>query len=233
MTGEVVLETLWPTRCAVCDLPGFSVLCDDCERSLPVVDACKACPRCGAPHGMIQCTECNDVTLRSLKLEALPMDSMAHALIASEDVKAIIKLYKDADERRLLDFISSRIADVISPDLKKRNYVITFIPDTAKAKRRRGFDHAEEIAEAVGMRSGLECRSLFKIPTSIDQRALDKQDRLANMRNALSIREDASIPESALIIDDVCTTGATIYSAALALKAAGVRQVSAATFAKV
>ena len=35
---DAAVETLWPTRCAVCDAPG-QVLCDQCARALPVIRA--------------------------------------------------------------------------------------------------------------------------------------------------------------------------------------------------
>ena len=48
--AEALAETVWPTRCAICDAPG-QVLCDSCCASLPYVDWWRACPRCGAPFG--------------------------------------------------------------------------------------------------------------------------------------------------------------------------------------
>lgn len=232
-TGEVVLETIWPTRCAICDTPGENVLCEGCKGSLLLNDSFKACPKCGAPFGRTQCTECNDTSLNAVDMKCLPLDTMAHAMLANDDATRIIKIYKDSDERRLLDYIASRIAAMISPDRKREHSVVTYIPDTAKAKRRRGFDHAEEIARSVADRAGLACATFFETPRSIDQRQLDKRARLANMKDALHVKEDMGMPKSVLIVDDICTTGATIYSAALALRDAGAQKVHAVTFAKV
>ena len=62
LTSEALLETLWPTRCAVCDTPG-EVLCAPCSLNLSHIDWWRACPRCGAPFGRVQCSECNPVML--------------------------------------------------------------------------------------------------------------------------------------------------------------------------
>ena len=42
--ADMVTETLYPTRCAVCDKPG-AVLCGSCAAALPYIDALTACPR--------------------------------------------------------------------------------------------------------------------------------------------------------------------------------------------
>ena len=60
--AQAVAETLWPTRCAICDEPG-ELLCERCKSELPFIDLWRACPICGAPWGHTQCTECNPVML--------------------------------------------------------------------------------------------------------------------------------------------------------------------------
>ena len=35
--AEALAETVWPTRCAICDTPGH-VLCDSCRAALAYVD---------------------------------------------------------------------------------------------------------------------------------------------------------------------------------------------------
>ena len=52
-------ETIWPTRCIGCDLPG-TLLCPDCTAQLPRINLAAACPRCGAPCGWLTCTECTN-----------------------------------------------------------------------------------------------------------------------------------------------------------------------------
>lgn len=65
-----------------------------------------------------------------------------------------------------------------------------------------------------------------------DQRDLTAQERFENKRNAFFARK-INLPSSVLIVDDVFTTGATLYAAAEALKAADVSWVGALTFCRV
>lgn len=230
---DVALETLWPTRCAVCDLPGEDVLCPDCAQALIPVDACLACPRCGAPYGIVQCTECNEVMLNAAGMDDFPIDAMAHALVLDDAARRIVSAYKDGDERRLRTVIASRMADYVSPLERARGFVVAFVPDTAEALRRRGFDHSREIAEELARLAGLECVDVFERPKSTDQRELGRRQRIDNMRNAMRVKEGANVPRNVLVVDDVCTTGATIYAACTALREAGAECIHALTFAQV
>lgn len=231
--AEVALELLWPTRCAVCDLPGDDVLCAECEGSLVPVDACLACPRCGAPYGIVQCTECNEVMLGSAGMDGLPVDSMAHALLLDDAARRIVSAYKDGDERRLVRKIAEWTSRYVSPSEVRDGYVVAYVPDSKEAFRRRGFDHSREIAEKLAGLVGLRCLDLFERPSSADQRELGRRQRIDNMRGRLHLKEGAAVPRRVLVVDDVCTTGATIYAACSALREAGAESVHALTFAQV
>ena len=71
--AEAAAETLWPTRCAICDRPG-NVLCARCARLLPYVDWWRACRRCGSPFGYVQCDACSSVTLARIGRKRLPYE---------------------------------------------------------------------------------------------------------------------------------------------------------------
>lgn len=229
----MALETLWPTRCAVCDLPGEHVLCERCESALVPVDSCRACPRCGAPYGRVQCTECNDVMLAAAGMEGFPIDAMAHALVLDEAARRIVGIYKDSDERRLSTVIAERMARLVSPQERREGYAVAYIPDSREAFRRRGFDHAREIACEVAALCGLECVDAFERPRSADQRKLGRRDRIQNMQGRLRVREGLRVPDKVIVADDVCTTGATMYAACSALRDAGAASIHAITFAQV
>lgn len=230
---DVALEIVWPTRCAVCDMPGERVLCEACERKLEIIDLGRACERCGTPFGRVQCTECNDVMLAAAGMSGIPFDRMSHAVILDDAARRIVAVYKDADERRLVDDIARIMRGFIDPALARRGFVMTYIPDTAAAMRRRGFDHSQEIAATLAAMASMGCENLFERPQSIDQRKLGRSERIENMRSSMRVRSGIDIPERVLLVDDVCTTGATVYSACDALRGAGVREIHVLTFAQV
>jgi predicted amidophosphoribosyltransferase len=219
--AEGLLELLAPTRCAGCDLPG-SLLCDECDELLPRVARESACPRCGAPFGALVCTECWSSTW---SFEA----AIAVGSLEPPLSRAIV-LHKDASERRLAPLLGGLLADVVGREWPEWSQAVSFVPATAKAVRRRGFDHAEAIAEAAA--TGLEAplvRALARA-AALDQRALGRAERAANA--AGSFAAVAPVSGHVLVVDDVMTTGATLEAAAAVLLEAGAESVRCAVLAR-
>ena len=232
LVGDVMAETLWPTRCAVCDMPG-QLLCEACARRLTAIDACLACPTCGAPFGRIQCTECNTLMLRTLGHDRIPFDTMSFALVADHGAQRIVKAYKDQGERRLVTQIAQRCVPLIGPDRCREGCAITFVPDSLDAQRRRGFDHGRELACRIADEAGLDCLGLLMPPQSVDQRELGRRQRSENMAHALHVAPGAPVPTHLIVFDDICTTGSTLFAAADALAAAGALHLHALAFGRV
>lgn len=243
---DILAETIWPTRCAVCDIPG-EVLCERCASKLVLVDACKACPKCGAPYGIVQCSECNDVIIGLIGRQTFPLDGFASPFILDEGARRIVTAYKDKDEHRLCSIIAEYMTRYINPDWivhpaskdADAQTFITFIPSTKAAFRRRGFDHAENIAREIADKANVDCLSIFERPKSRDQRQLGRAARSKNTEGQFQIRSEfrshveTFMPKRIILVDDICTTGATMYAAADTLKAFGAEKVYGLTFGKV
>lgn len=229
---EAIAETLWPTRCAVCDVPG-EVLCEDCRRSLPYVDWWRACPRCGAPLGRVQCSECNRVMLARFERTEPPFASCASAVVLDGAAGRIVRMYKDHGERRLAGELARAMARIAHPSWIGEAPTLVAVPATGKALRRRGFDHMDEVARELSAILGIAVARPFAPPRSLDQRRLGGRDRIGNMKGRFSVLPGADAPERVLLIDDVYTTGATLFDATDALLAAGTRQVRCLTYARV
>lgn len=230
--GEALAETLWPTRCAVCDAPG-EALCPACLRNLSYLDWWRACPRCGAPFGRVQCSECNPVAMAALDRTEPPFDACASAVVYDDAAARIVRTWKDAGERRIVESMADLMAPVTAPSWRAERPAIVPVPATAAAVRRRGFDHGADLARALAERLGLEEAPLLARPRSADQRSLARRGRIRNMEGRFKPLPGASAPASVLIADDVFTTGATLFAASDAVRAAGARHVRCITFARV
>lgn len=232
--AETIAETVWPTRCAVCDIPG-EVLCDACRLALPYVDWWRACPRCGAPFGQVQCSECNTVMLAAQGRDRPPYDGCASAVVYDDAVARIVRTWKDAGERRLAATMADRMVLFVPPVWLADNPVVVPIPATATALRRRGFDHGAELAGEVAVRLGLKTASLFARPCARDQRSLARHGRISNVEGRFALLPGTAVPTSVLVVDDVCTTGSTLFAATDALRAHadGEATVRCLTFARV
>lgn len=229
-----VAEVIWATRCIICDKPG-RVLCDDCRLQLPYIDPLLACPRCGSPHGSLQCVDCNTFSLGEVGRNSVPFDRCISVIEHRGLARNIVTGYKDAGERRLSTDIARMIADVIPRSWVDANTVLSFVPADRLARRRRGFDHMALVAEELAKQTGLPCTQLLQKTPVADQRGLTRRERFANMGGSIraSGHASASAGRRVLLVDDVFTTGATLFAACDALHVAGIRQVLCVTFARV
>lgn len=111
--------------------------------------------------------------------------------------------------------------------------LVTFIPVSRRRKFARGYDQAELLARATAACLHLPCEGVLqKKHTRKQSKAKDAAARRANITGAFSLRRDADVRgKHILLIDDICTTGATLSEAALVLRAAGAKAVSCAVLA--
>ena len=143
----------------------------------------------------------------------------------------IVRVYKDQGEQRLAADMAPMMARVVPPDWTFD--AVTFVPATRAAFRRRGFDHAELLAERVAGELRVGLVHALERPIARDQRKLTGAERVANLAGSFRARSHDVFGASLLLVDDVYTTGATLCSATDALMAAGATEVRCLTFARV
>ena len=229
----IVGELLSPTRCASCERPG-ELVCGECLGKMTRIDPAHACPLCGAPFGELVCTECRG--------EATAVDRCLAAAVFEGPPARIVRAYKDGGERRLAVEIArlmvgaARDAERSAPGryagLLSDADALVFVPVTAEAYRRRGFDHMEAVAREASRACGAPVVDALLKHGSADQREFSREERLASSRDVYEVVEDVR-GARLLLLDDVITTGATVGAAAAALKRAGARRVDVLALARV
>lgn len=199
-----LLASLVPPLCAACGRAcrPDAVLCSRCARRLAALEPLRG----GSPHG----------------LDAV-WSSAAHEGVA-RDLVAALKF------RRLLpvaDLIADRI-QWLAPATHLTGAIVP-VPTARLRTALRGFDPAAEIAGALAERT--------KLPLSacLTRRGGSRQvgrRRAARIGHPPFVRAKSTVPRSALLVDDVLTTGATLASCARALRQAGAVRVAAITFTR-
>lgn len=232
--AEGAQELLWPTRCLGCDLGG-ELLCPDCRVSLPWVAQAWACPNCGAPHGFMTCTECDEAWETRACVSSLPFGGVASRLVTG---------LKDAHELRLapvlaalmlcsLDEAASWPAEDGRPRFDRADLdAVCFVPATPQAYLRRGFDHMELVSRSLAAQLGLPLADVLSRSSSSDQRGLGREARASNLAGSIDVLERVD-GLSFLLADDVITTGASVRECARALLGRGARSVTACSVARV
>jgi predicted amidophosphoribosyltransferase len=106
--------------------------------------------------------------------------------------------------------------------------VVAGSPTPPARRRARGFDQAQLLAAAVARCLRLPCRPLLRRALGPPQTGRTLPER----RTGPAFAARAPSPTRVLIVDDVVTSGATLASAARALRQAGAREVHAVVAAR-
>ncbi len=112
------------------------------------------------------------------------------------------------------------------------------IPLTAHRLQKRGYNQSEILANNLGKRFGFTVVNLLKRSKETKpQYGLKREERMENMRGAFGIADSKwfmyhGTKRTALLVDDVVTTGSTLKEAANVLKRNGFEKVYGVVFAQ-
>ncbi len=231
---ESLAEALFPTRCVACDQPG-ELLCEECREALPWIEQRLACPSCGAPYGFLTCTECDGGWAPRATVAALGFHGAPARMVTC---------LKDAHELRLAPVVAAAVACALEeasawpardgdPRFSRSDTdALCFVPATAEAYFRRGFDHMELVARALSRELGLPLADVLQRASARDQRDLGREERAENLSGTMRAVDDLS-GARLLLVDDVATTGSSLAEGARALLARGASSVTACVLARV
>lgn len=123
-------------------------------------------------------------------------------------------------------------------NLNPQDFIIVPVPLYGTRHRKRGFNQAELLAEIVGKHFNrpVLTKVLKRIKETKPQIEIsDYKIRSENIKGVFSVAEkqkELVKGKQIILVDDVCTSGATIKEAARTLKRAGARKIIALVVAK-
>ena len=153
-------------------------------------------------------------------------------------VKKIIKnlKYKNAKicAQPLGNLMSRKISGNFSALLSNNNFALSPVPLHPSRLKQRGFNQSQAIAEVLSSNLSLGISNvLTRLRPTRDQTKLDKVSRQTNIEDAFALSPDVNVKDlNFIIVDDVCTTGATLKECAKVLKRNGANMVWGAVAAK-
>lgn len=222
---DSALELLFPVRCAGCGTTGVQ-LCEQCVASFlsPVRPACAICG--GALYSGRLCRQC--------LAEPPQFRSVVSAFRFEGRLRNAIHAFKYQRRAGLAAPLAEAIQKSIQPPSVEA-LVLCAVPLHADREVERGYNQSALLAGYLSEHWNLPvlpARALVRIRATESQIHRDARLRWANMRGAFSADKQTVQGRPVLLIDDVCTTGATLHGCAEALMAAGAVSVDAITLAR-
>ena len=205
-----LLGVFFPRKCPFCGkLTGKTLLCETCGAALPRCEEVRQ----GADFG--RCTA---------------------PLYYEGQVRDAILAFKFKAKLGGLDAFGRLMAQTAAERYSGEFDAITWVPVSKKRLKKRGFDQARYLTASMCVDWHVApLETLRKMTDNPPQSGLE--DAAARRANVLGVYKAVSPEQFAgkrlLLVDDVCTTGATLGECARVLKAAGAAEVLCLTLAMV
>lgn len=216
MLGSIT-NALIPHHCCSCGAIG-AVLCEYCKYDI-ISESFGRCIVCLGPAAPVShlCGSCNEPYTRAWCVGE-----------RGEALKIAINLYKYKSARAaaapLIDLLDHTV-----PYLPPATRVVA-VPTITSHVRVRGYDHMKLIVKQFARRRGLHVEQALRRVGTVRQQGASRQQRLTQAKSAFQCDPVAPVPH--LLVDDVCTTGATLHYAAKALRDAGASEVYVAVLSR-
>jgi predicted amidophosphoribosyltransferase len=189
---------------------------------------CALCAReCGSREHLCERCECSLSGLAPCSTPAPGLEAVWSAAPYEGIARDLVMALKFGARLRLATQAGVAIAERAPADLLQG--AIVPVPPAPARLRRRGFDPAAEIAVALAVATGLPLEACLQRSQGPRQVGRPRAERLASPPR---VRLAGRPPPSAVLVDDVLTTGATVGACAWALRSGGCRRVVGLTFAR-
>jgi predicted amidophosphoribosyltransferase len=202
-------ELLFPERCISCGALGLSI-CSECRRKWNLHRYNTFVGKTRDDH--IQVT--SSVIYSSIAQKILLSAKESH-------IKRADQLVSEAIRHSTTNILKTDWIDVLVP-----------IPSRPRAVRERGRQFIYEITEPISMEFNIPISPILRHSRAVrDQSGLHHNERWNNLKGAFVVDAKQIPGQKALLVDDLVTTGATLYEAARALRYAGIEVIGAVTAA--
>jgi ComF family protein len=216
-----------PGQCAVCRAWPAQPVCEACVNRFAQPEA--RCRRCAiaVPAGVAQCGRC--------LAAPPPLDACYAAVSYQYPWSALIGQYKFNGQAGWARAFATlmRSTPWVEPALEQADLVLP-MPLSAQRLAERGFNQALLLARALAPAKA-DSDLLLRVKHTPAQTSLDRDARAANVKGAFAVqplRAGQLRGKRVVLVDDVMTSGASLFGAAATLRQAGAASVAAVVLAR-
>ncbi len=233
VTGLVSL--IWPPHCLICQAPLGSetdqMTCVTCLASMPK-NPQPWCPTCGLSllgwgKETTHCVACLQ--------KPSPLTWARAATLYQGTAKASVGKLKFHHQVNLADPMARAMAEVAQTPPTFNADLLIPVPLHTTRERQRGFNQSALLADALSpqLKIPVAKEILIRSVATEAQTKLNATGRRQNVLNAFKVSNPVAIQNKhLLLIDDVMTTGSTLFGCAEVLALAGAKTIGALAFAR-
>ncbi len=205
---RALLDLLFPPRCVICRSAG-EWLCAACRAEINKVQP-PICSRCGRPLNGEPCPYCQILPLQ--------IDGMRAVAFFEGVMREAIHRFKYHRQTELAATFGEMLNDYLAANALPFDAIIP-VPLHRDRECARGYNQSLLLARELAARHPLDLWEdvLMRVRPTRAQVELDAIERRENVRDAFAAI-DRVADTRVLLIDDVCTTGATMEACGIALK---------------
>ncbi|MFN8527264.1 MAG: ComF family protein [Anaerolineae bacterium] len=202
---STTLDLLYPPRCAGCGQVD-TVLCPNCRAVLDAISSPLVLPALSPLRGL--------------------MATGTHAGL----LRRVVKSFKFTSDRSTAHALAAPLAERLLWALQHSRWTVDLIvplPLHKDRQRDRGYNQSQILALALAQRTGISAsdRAVIRWRPTRSQVGLSRAERRKNVQDAFRADPTLVSGRVILLVDDVCTTGATLTACAASLIDAGAEAV--------
>ena len=215
------MDIFYPTYCLFC-LKRGRFICGDCLNRFTYYEQ-PCCPVC---KGVLRSKK---YFIHKICRKHSYLDGLFAVVHYDKFAKLVLKEAKYHFAYKVLN----EIAQMMKPQYSNFPFAvdyITYVPLSKTRQNWRGFNQSKILARKLNWK----CFELLqKSKYTISQAGLHRSQRLTNLRKSFNLIPSMIVTgKTIVLIDDVCTTGATLQECAKVLKENGAKYVFALVWAK-
>ncbi len=206
---DILLDIIYPKKCIFC------------EEVIPILQEDNVCKRC------------------YMDIDFIDYDKMPflHLFEYNEKTKFAIYRLKYYDKSSYaIEFAKMMYNKFSKLSVIDEYDLVVYVPMYLRKKKTRGYDQAELLALHFSKLAGIPIsqNNLIRTRNTIAQSKVSFEERKSNVEAAFSVQNrEEFLNKSVILIDDIFTTGSTMFECASALKKAGACNICFYTLAKV
>ena len=236
---EGLASVLFAARCRLCEHLLTSAsrvpVCPGCLGRVRPLELLASCERCQRPLSLAAQPPEATALCGACRQEETVFDRLRTFGAYDGELRQMILLLKYESVRSLARPLGGWLALLLHqhPELGEVDALVP-VPLHRRRQRTRGYNQAELLARELSrwIKLRMEAGWLRRVKDTASQTGLTLTQRVENVQGAFATTAKLDRTRI-LLVDDVCTTGATLNACARTLKRAGAESVQAVTVARV